>query len=651
MRRGFLSAETPWLPRALQLWGWAGGVVFLFMLTHRSDAPTFLGRYSTSVAGMLFGLLLAVIAAHAAALFLRRRPVLTDKIDAWLTSWRRSALVMWAVVLLAALAMVGVTLVFLGDHLPTYAALRAFIAFTIMLAALLLVRGGSTEVGVPARRWTLWVLPALAIPLCIAIFAAGTFPPPLRTDEAIFLSAGINLRDFGGNSFLLWKGIIPENFQASGFWLLAMPAWLTLVGEGLAQGRQYMLLTGGLSVALTWIAAARLYDRATAWVTALILAFVIVRLGFLRPDMFVALYLSAGLVAYAYAQGRYALVGHFLAAFFVGFGIDAAPIAYLFGVGFGMLYLVRWLRAPRGERRAAFFRLAVLAAGGGAALVAYRLLRIGASYRLQGGNLELGYASTLLERLLSLTFVADLNTLLIALAPLTLLMLVGMVVLLFRPSGDRGVAVVTGVWLLLIPITAYYFPPFYAVHGAPLMALLAGVGVTRGLARWIGASALPRAAVVVLLVAWLSSWLAALAANNSSMADVIDAGREIAQVLPEGSLVLAAEPYYFGMLDDFKHTFLAGSYEQSSMGFIGRSPEETWAQVNPNAVVFSELWSQEPAKTPALLDYMRGEDFRLVGCWDTPTYGWVELWANVPAEAADALVRCPAGTDALLRQN
>jgi hypothetical protein len=198
-----------------------------------------------------------------------------------------------------------------------------------------------------------------------------------------------------------------------------------------------------------------------------------------------------------------------------------------------------------------------------------------------------------------------------------------------------------------VPFIYHYFPPFYAVHGTPLMAILAGVGVTRGLARWIGAEAIPRAAVV-LLVAWMGAWLAWLAGNSSTMEDVIGAGREIAQVLPRESLVLAAEPYYFGMLDGFRHTFLAGSYEQSSMGFIERPPEETWAEVSPNAILFSEFWSTEPGKTPALLDYMRRTDFRLVGCWGTLTYGWVELWANVPAEAPDALARCPAGTDALL---
>jgi hypothetical protein len=646
MRRWFLSAEVPWLPRALHLWGWAALAVFTFMLTHRSDTPSFFGRYSTTVASMLFGLLLAALAAHAAAFFLSRRTALTAAIDARLTGWRRPILT-WAVVILAGLAMVGVTLRFLGDHLPTYAALRAFITLSILLAALFLLRGGSTTADVPVQHWAIWVLPALAIPLLVAIFAAATFPPPMRTDEALFLSAGINLRDFGGNSFLLWKGIIPENYQASGVWMMGMPAWLTLAGEGLAQGRQYMLLAGGLSVVLTWIAAARLYDRATAWVTALILAFVIARLGFLRPDMFVALYLSAGLVAYAYAQGRYALVGHFLAGFFVGFSIDAAPIAYLIGVSFGVLYLARLMHAARTERRVAFWRLVALGTGGFAAIGVYALTRIGASY-VSNGSVEGGYVQVLWERVRTLTLVTDLNTLLTALAPLTLPMIIGAAVLLLRPSGERGLVVVTGVWLLLVPIAAHYFPPFYAVHGVPLMAVLAGVGVTRGLARWVGAAVLPGAAVVALLVVWLSSWLVALATNNSNMADVIDAGREIAQVLPEGSLVLAAEPYYFGMLDGFKDTFLAGSYEQSSVGFIGRSPEETWEQVNPNAIIFSENWSQEPAKTPALLDYMRGRDFRLVGCWNTLTYGWVELWANVAADAPDAFARCPAGTDGLL---
>ncbi len=43
------------------------------------------------------------------------------------------------------------------------------------------------------------------------------------------------------------------------------------------------------------------------------------------------------------------------------------------------------------------------------------------------------------------------------------------------------------------------------------------------------------------------------------------------------------------------------------------------------AVVFLYGGSSQPPSTPALLSYMQAHDFRLADCWQTSSYGRIEL--------------------------
>ncbi len=111
--------------------------------------------------------------------------------------------------------------------------------------------------------------------------------------------------------------------------------------------------------------------------------------------------------------------------------------------------------------------------------------------------------------------------------------------------------------------------------------------------------------------------------TQSSLEDAIVAGQEIAQLVPEDAVIVAAEPFYFGMLNH--RNFVGGAIEGMLVTWDGFSPAAAWDLVAPGAVVLSEDWP-EPPKTAALLAYLGAHDFTLRQCWQTPSYGRVELW-------------------------
>ncbi len=629
-----------WLPHTLRLWSIGTLGMAVALSTHQSDTPTLLGRYSTLIAVMLVALFMLAGAAYGAAHYLQQHAQRATFVENKLYRWRTQRLALPLITITFGIAVGGVYLFFLGDHLPTYALMRTYIAFSLLLFALAILTGGSTapHTRPPALKF---VLPALLIPVVLAIFASAVMPPLLKTDEAFTLSMGVNLRDFGNMSPLIYKGIYADHYAWGGLWLHGLAYWMRVFGEGLAQGRHYILFAGGIATLLTGVGAARLYDRSTAGFSALIMAFMVLRLGYLRPDMWVALYLSCAFAAYAYAQSSRKFVLHVLTGFFIGLTIDAAPIGYLFGVGSALLYLTRTLRTMRQTGISAARPLFGLGIGGFAAIGVYLITRSGSSW-FTGASIENDYFSTLLTRIRTLSPATDLNTLFLSLAPLTVLAIVGGIVLVRRTNADRVPLIVTGVWLGMTPFFSHYFPPFYAVHGLPFLSVMAAIGITRGITGWIRSATLPLNITVVLLTLWLSAWTASWETSGDTLADVVEAGRQIAQVLPPNATVVAAEPYYFGMIENFPHTFRGGAFEQNSVTIVKRQADTTWADLAPDYIVFSQNWPQEPARTPALLNYMKQAQFQRVGCWQTTAFGLVEVWGKPLDSRLEHLSDCPS---------
>ncbi len=594
------------------MWGSIALMTACVMLFHQSDNPTVLNRYSTLVAGLLTGL----IGLGVAALVIGQR--------GWQPRFSRKARPAWASALLVVMAcglLIGLISSFLGDHIYTYAVLRAFLAFSIMLLVLALFPSTSS------LSWRLPVILALLVVGILAVLFITVMPPLLKADEAFTLSMGVNWNRTGLTAPLLFQSITVERYAWAGLWLQGLGAWLRLLGEGLAQGRWYFLLIGLAGAGLTGLAAGRLYGRAAGWCATLLMAFMLLRVNFIRPDMFVCLYLGAGLFCYAQAQMDGHWWWHGFAGFFIGLSIDAAPIAYTLGLSAGLMYAARAVRALRLAGPRAGLPLLALGLGGLTAVLVYLWTRQGSSWFV---GAESSPDAKYLIELVGRAFrpQADLSTLLLVFAPVLLLALPGVRMLFTSGIRERGVLWMAVLWAALMLFAAQYFPPFYALHSLPLLAILAGVGIGRGLPWLLGRPTTSPALTVLLLTVWLTTWNLTTTLRADSLSDLVETGRQIAAILPAGATVLGAEPYYFGMIEGFGQTFRTGGIERASQAMIGREPAATWAIIQPDAVIFSELWPQEPPRTPALTAYMELNGFQLLACWQTVSFGRVEVWGG-----------------------
>lgn len=125
---------------------------------------------------------------------------------------------------------------------------------------------------------------------------------------------------------------------------------------------------------------------------------------------------------------------------------------------------------------------------------------------------------------------------------------------------------------------------------------------------------------------------------GTSLEDVVETGRQIAEIVPPDAVIVAAEPYYFGMPEH--RGFVGGAIESMMENFADIPPVAAWPVISPDALVFSSQWSTEPEKTPALLDYMDGQGFVLVRCWQTDSYGQIELWMKHLPEGVNVSDSC-----------
>lgn len=647
------SPSHRWLPRLLGLWAIPTLITFAAMLTHRSDDPALLGRYSVLVAGMLAGLLLFAAALIGASLALRGRPALLARIDDLLRRWRSRRWFALLILAAAGVALAGMWFFFLGSHLITYALLRLFLGATLAVGALAILFGG--EAAPAPARWTPLALIALAGLLLLALAMAEFYPAMYRTDEAFIFSMARHAAEDGHTGPTIYRHVIPEDYGAAGLWTWMMAAWLRVTGISWFGGRLYILLIGLIGLAVTVAAARRGYGAAAGWLTALVGLFAVAGLHYIRNDMPGMVFLGLALFWWTLGQQRRGWRLHLLVGLSAGLCIDAAPIAYCFGLGFGLFYLTRYVAVIRAERRRFWPPFWALALGGALALGIYLLFRSGASYvesaergggiadmlaayvGNMGASLTSGSALDLLQQVLT-TWLTN-QPILFGLTAL------GVVVAWReRTDLDRLLLILLAAWMAVIILTYHYFPVLYLVHGLPVALLLAGRGVTGGLPLLLqsapaGMNALGRAAALLLAI-WL---LAALARNvaglsSSSLEDVVQAGREIAQIAPQDAVIVAAEPYYFGMLDH--RNFVGGAVEGMLVQWQGRTPEQAWESVAPDAVIFSERWA-EPPRTPALLAYLQEHAFALAGCWQTASYGRVELWlaGGAPELASDAPCR------------
>jgi len=627
-----IPTPTHWLPRLLRIWALAGLVTFGVMLMHQSDAPVLFGRYSVLVAGLLAGLLLLAVTAWGFSAWLYRQPAQLVRIDQRLENWRQQP--WYASALLGA---TGVTLAimwifFLGNHLPTYGFLRAFAGLSIVVGALALLQGGVTSFPTEKLKYLPWL--GIALLFAIALLTTPFYPNVMKTDEAFVFSMARNALENGYFRPTIYAQAYPEYYYG-GIWTWMMAAWMKIAGVSLESARFYNLMLAAVALALIWGAAARLYDKRTAWFAALIGAYAFIALNHIRFDIHAAFWLSLGIFLFSLTRPDRGWAD-LLTGFTVGLSVDSSPVAYSFSLGLTVFYGWEYLRVIRRERRWLWMPFWFVLFGVLSAFGLYLLIHSGESFG--GGQTSAGmltqYVNFVRDSLATGQYIQQLYqylTVFLTNQPLLfILMCIGIIVALReRTRGDLLLRPMYFAWMFVVVFAYFYFPLYYLVLGLPIFSLLAARGLLQGVALLLGVEAnrITQPAMLLLLVWLVVSVVYDIREGSSqSVEDVIETGRYIARIVPKDATIVAAESFYFGMLDH--PNFVGGAVESIMTNVRGLPLDAVWPTIAPEAVVFSEGWPTEPERSPALLAYMDKQQFSLLACYQTESFGRVELWTK-----------------------
>jgi hypothetical protein len=627
-------ANLIWLPRLLRIWALVTLVTAVQMLTHQSDDPVVFGRYSALVAALVVGLFFMAFVLWMLGRWLQSSAGRRESIEFQLVAWRQQR---WFTPLLLIIAdglLIAMWVFFLGNHLPTYGFLRAFLGLTIVVGTLALLFGGYSA-PVPKKVGYLpWL--GIGILLAVAILTTPFYPNLMKTDEAFVFSMAQHVVENGQSNPIIYTQGFPPNYYG-GIWIEMMAGWLKVFGITLISARLYTLTLAALSLVFIGLAAVRLYDKWTAWYALLIGAYAFISLNHIRFDIHAAFWLSLGLFIYSRVQitGRWWAYG--LVGFTIGLSVDSNPLAYCFSLGLLTFFAWEYIRVIRRERRWFWSPFYWVLFGTLSAIGVYLLLHRGASFAGEktSGQLLATYLDFLRDKFASSHYLGQtqqyLNAFLTSQPILFSLMVIGIIVGLWKQTqSDRFLLVMYFVWMAVIIFASFYFPVFYLVIGLPIFIILAARALSEGIPLLLGTALgqVTQAATILLLV-WLGAALAYDLGSSSSQSveDVVETGRQIAQIIPTDAVIVAAEPYYFGMLDH-SH-FIGGAIESTVISNRGLSADEVWSTISPDALVFSEKWSTEPERSPALIAYMRDQDFSMLACYETRSFGRIELWTKI----------------------
>jgi hypothetical protein len=637
-----------WLPNLFRIWSVLTAVAFGGMLLHQSDERTILGLYSPLVGVLLFILLILTCLLAAFSTILYRNPSIGNAITSRLDEWRKYRWFVGIVCVIAALILVTLWLFFLGNHLPTYGLVRLYFAATVMVFALALIYGGA-ESGEAAV--SIWIGVFVVLFLSIAFVTLSYYPALARNDEATTFSMARNALENGNLGPYIYRHVYPKDYFG-GLWTSVMGSWLGVAGISLTSGRIYIFLLGLISLGFLCAAARQLFDILTAHLTLLIGLPVFLSLNYIRYDIHSTLWLSVGIFFYSLAQKQRSWWQHLLAGFAMGMCIDSNPISYCFGLGLGLVYLSHDWKLIRHERRWFYAPFIWIVIGGISAVTIYLVTHSGESFSdgSTTGGMLVRYAEIIGNLFASGQAFSQIGLYLerfLTSQPILFgLMVLGTVVAFReRTDGDRFILIMHFAWLGIIWFVYFYFPTFYIVLGLPLSLLLAARGVAYGIPMLLGSpptkspTTLSRLTILLLSV-WLTAEVVSdlRSIGSQSLEDVVEVGRQIEQTLSTNSVVVGAEPLYFGMTGIPE--FVGGGVESIGLNVAGMQGDTLWSTIAPDVIIFTQGMINEPARSELLNQYMFEQQFGFRSCYQTMSMGRIEVWLRGLQTTEAASLEC-----------
>jgi hypothetical protein len=418
---------------------------------------------------------------------------------------------------------------------------------------------------------------------------------------------------------------------------------LRLIGDSFWQARLARFLLTLIALPFIYKSGEMLYGKRTGLFACAIAFFFMIPINYVRPDFGVGIMLSIGLYCFLLAEKHNRPILHYLTGLMIGLGGEGHPLAYRFGVAFGLIYGIRWLYEIY-RRKRIFFDGHVFAIGMGGATailiyVAIHLLpgleqglHFAKSYSPAGQTVpgQLQAATEIISRQFEVwnEFHPAEQWIFAA----------GIVLAVFRfHRGDRLILFILLVAEVLMLATYGYYRAVYQIHFLPLFVLLMGKALADGFDfrsdprpaegnRW-------RLAFAALIFTICSAVMInrGLSEADPMREEFEDIGRQFAATFPPNVRVMANEDYFL----TYTHPDFYGiSTIATPAWFIVDLQDYALMEATaPDVIVLTpELDWPKYVPFTSIYEYIGDKGFQLVRCYTATGKATARVYMKEPPQ-------------------
>ncbi len=446
--------------------------------------------------------------------------------------------------------------------------------------------------------------------------------------------------------------------------------FLRLIGDDFWQARFARFLFSCLALPFIYNSGKILYGRRTGLLAVVIAFFYLAPTSFVRPDFAVGVMLSIGLYAYLKAQqidhpflrfsaGRFSFwwkgsaapgfspLLHFLTGLLIGLGGEGHPLAYRFGLAFGVIYVAQWVgRMWQRKRLYLDGRVIALGLGGVTAMLIYLSIHIlpgieqglhfaqsyAPSARTSGEQVKAAFE--IINRQIEVWMESSPIEAWIVLVALVL-------AVIRRQRGDRLILTILIISELLMLATYGYYRAFYQVHFLPLFTLLMGKALADGfdlVSRVRPAGGRVSQLIMAGMVLCVS--VATLADTGASQVDperdeYESIGTQLVATLPRNLIVVANEDYFLKM-QSLKFYGIS-TIATDSWFLVKLQGVPLWEATKPDVFVITPgLDMAKYVPLSSIYSYMYAHGFEYVRCYTGTGLFEAQVWMRTVPDGWDA---------------
>ncbi|PJF39462.1 MAG: hypothetical protein CUN54_08665, partial [Phototrophicales bacterium] len=603
--------------RLMRWWFIASVVVFLLMLTNRSDPATILGRYSSRFALLLFIMMGFVIVTGVVAWLERdnRLPYIAIPLP-------ESALFARLLVISSIVVTSGFWYLRPGSRNFANEIFHFYFLIVLIGLALWTVRRYRHDViGISS---TFIMTGSVLVVVLLVVQYHGRVPQLSPYDEPFQLNLVYNVYKTRTLFSNLNPTLSPARLLLASYSLVRPFAglWLDVVGNGFIELRLFYLLLAWAGVPFIYRVAQMQYGRIAAIIAAGVALVLPLHHNYARPDAFVMTMLSVGLYLYFTNHEHASPRRYYLTGVVLALGMEGHPsYGIRFAAAFGVIYLwhyfqtVRSTRQWNNDRRIFYYTAGVLTY-----LLIYFVSR---TLIITGGNLNINETIDSLREVYMVNTLGDekpfsvirrfeinieLYVQYFKYHPLEVfaLVMVSSVAIIRRHKTDvillALVSLAALYMLLTLAHTNSYIGNYYAIHTIPLLALL--TGATLAWAADVLDTSEPSVSYVALLI--VGAMLGVLVADTVDFADRrIDTNHT--ELIAIGDSVLSMLPDDVMVAGDAVYSLAApGRTHYTAASTVAKLSVDEWRDGSPRL----DEWSRFGIRAPQAIIFTAGHNFQ-----------------------------------------